>query len=121
MKIDVYRNLHKNCMSVRSREKDDYGKIIEHTNNLEMLSCHFIVRRKGKLRVRAEQRKNVHAFVRGELFSWDYTQTFDLDDFTEVTYNPYYNDTFVRKDNGAEVFSSQVVVIKNGKVFASLD
>ena len=42
MKVDVYRNLHKNCWSVRSREQHDYGKVVAHANSLVLDDAKFV-------------------------------------------------------------------------------
>jgi hypothetical protein len=67
MRADVYRNLHKKCMSVRSRERRDYGKVVTHASFIRMIDCKFIVRKAGRARVLLTKKKNVHAFVRGIL------------------------------------------------------
>jgi hypothetical protein len=54
----------------------------------------FVVRKAGRERVLREGKKNVHAFVRGEITYFD---DFDPDylDYSLVSYNPYKFDTFV--------------------------
>jgi hypothetical protein len=53
-----------------------------------------VVRKSGRERVLREGKKNVHAFVRGEITHFD---DFDPDylGYTLVSYNPYRFDTFV--------------------------
>ena len=54
-KVLVYRNLHKNCWSI----KQD-GLVKAHALELQLYSATIKVSRKGQERVRKEKRKNVH-------------------------------------------------------------
>lgn len=124
MKVDVYKNLHKKCMSVRSREKDNYGKVVEHTNDLVLKDVEFVVRSTGRYRVLHEGRKNVHAFVRGRWIRDSKSlKNLDLgpllDDKVQVTYNPYRYSTFVYKttNNNYCIFRAPLVLIEHGKVW----
>ena len=125
MKADVYRNLRKKCMSVRSRERKNYGRVVDHTNYIVMRDCTFIVNEAGHAKVLQTKRKNVHAFIRGNvvLSSQFPPHTIpEVDKYTEVTYNPYYCDTFVIKDWNEDycipVQGADVVIVKNNKVYA---
>lgn len=118
MKADVYRNLHKKCMSVRSREKDSYGRVKRRTKDLVMQNCSFVVREKGRRKVILEKRKNVHAFIRGNVSSTYVHPDFSLDGLVEVTYNPYHSDSFYVKHTGQPVNYSGAVIVKENKVYA---
>ena len=65
MKVKVYYNLHKNCYSIVSLEKENYGKVIKHENCVPLFDAQFKVSEKGRQRVLREQKKNVHAYVVG--------------------------------------------------------
>ena len=59
-KVRVYRNLHKDCISVRQ------GGIVRcHSDNVVLKDCKFIVSEAGQKKVRKECKKNVHAFSEG--------------------------------------------------------
>jgi len=119
MKVDVYRNLHKDCMSVKSREKGYYGKVICHARGLKMSDVDLIVRQSGRQKVIATKRKNVHAFLRGVLERTYVKPNFTLAGMVEVTYNPYISNEFYVVSTGRPVYhAEQVFVIKN-KVYAS--
>ena len=61
--VRVYRNLHKNCVSVKQ------GGIVRcHAENVVLKDCKFIVSLAGQRRVRYEKKKNVHSFVEGYVF-----------------------------------------------------
>ena len=64
--VAIYRNLRKNCLSIQSREPENYGKIIGYCKSIFLKRPKFIVREKSRLRVLKEGRKNVHAFIVGE-------------------------------------------------------
>ena len=93
--VRVYWNLHKGCWSVQDRKT---GRVVEHMAACTLADVKFIVRPAGREKVRREGKKNVHAFVRGEITHFD---DFDPDyhpdylDYTLVSYNPYKFDTFV--------------------------
>ena len=91
MKVEVYFNLHKHLFSVRSCRT---GKVMHHAGRVHIKDPTFVVRQSGRKRVLREGKKNVHAFVRGEI---TYFTDFDPDylDYTLVAYNPYKHETFV--------------------------
>jgi len=133
MKVDVYKNLHRACMSVRSRERNDYGRVIAYASYLLLHNCQFVVNQRGRDKVIQDKRKNVHAFVRGELKTGygnflgaigpnPLTATaseilaIPLDGWVEVTYNPYYTGSFYTKK--LFVSCARMVLIKQNKVYA---
>ena len=67
MKVAAYYNLHKNTFSLQSRNKEDYGKVIKHTDHVILKNAKFTVRSAGRQKVLNENKKNVHAFVVGEV------------------------------------------------------
>ena len=97
-KIEVYFNLHKKTWSVRQS-----GRVVGHTDYIQVKNPQFVVSQKGNERVRREQKKNVHAFVRGYI-------TDSLPLFPQqqkfVSYNPYKNSSFVERGSGDSICSS---------------
>jgi len=84
-KVEVYRNLHKSCFSVRNVET---GLVVAHADCISLVDVTFKVNQSGCRRVRFENRKNVHAMVVG---TYQPDHEFSLDVTTStVTYNPYY-------------------------------
>lgn len=128
MKADVYRNLHKGLMSIRSRETHNYGRVAAHSNYIRMRDCVFVVNERGRQKVIETKRKNVHAFIRGTItramgYHVDTKQiptpsTQGVDAYTEVTYNPYSCDKFVTKNGNVPVGGAEEVLILNNKVYA---
>ena len=98
-KIEVYRNLHKDCWSVRQK-----GIVRFHCNVISLQDCEFVVQPAGHKKVLREKRKNVHAFVRGYIWNekelGDYDAQFCWDD---IYYNPYKASTFVDWEDKAVV------------------
>lgn len=117
MRVDVYKNTHRDTFSIRSREKDSYGKVIGHTNSIFLRNVRFVVSQAGKNRVRREKKKNVHAVLRAETFFPRWSEKFyclTLDNPVVSTYNPYCNDTFVVKSTSLPIIFAPMVRIKNG-------
>jgi hypothetical protein len=103
MRVEVYYNLHKKTFSVRHK-----GKVIEHTDRIVLQDVTFAVQPAGRAKVVREGKKNVHAFVRGTIgerpIDWN-----TIDDWADVTYNPYYYSSFVDDETKEPVHSAKVV------------
>ena len=129
-KIEVYRNLHKKCFSVRHK-----GKVVGYLQDDEQLALAnvtFVVQPAGRAKVLREKKKNVHAFVRGEYVGFKNNliegTSFPLDDlinsqvifqcfnFSSVSYNPYKSDKFVVEEYEEPIERSTEVLIRGGKV-----
>ena len=93
MKVDVYWNLNKNCLSVRHK-----GKVIAHVQRCALENVEFVVQPAGNARVRREHRKNVHAFARGTLLEVTHLQSRTFQK-TQAFYNPYKYTTFCDVDS----------------------
>lgn len=104
-RVFVYRNLHKNCWSIQNTSS---GRVIAHVAECLVTSAILVVRPAGRDQVRRTRRKNVHAGVRGTLQPYH-----ELSDShpVPITYNPYTNDTFVRRDTGMAVVSAEAVIL----------
>lgn len=105
-KVFVYKNLHKDCWSVRQD-----GLVKAHADDICLYDCAFRVGKKGRKKVLKEKRKNVHAGITG------YIDTFEVDKWDDnhpntahAFYNPYKNETFV-DSAGDPVFWSSAVKI----------
>jgi hypothetical protein len=114
VRVQVYYNLHKHVWSVKDKKT---GRVIAHLDSILLANCKFIVREGGRQRVIKEKSKNVHAFIEGD---WD-TESgrYSLPAAcTEITYNPYKYDSFVRKNNQSKIQNCGKVYMENRKVFA---
>jgi hypothetical protein len=134
LKREVYRNLHFKDETVYSVRKD--GLVEGHAMMIIMdgstkRPITFAVGPKGNQRVRDEQRKNVHAVIRGYIVNavWHdednashaldacsyhkdiHMQYRDGYEWKKVTYNPYKYKTFVTVEDGQPVFTARKVIV----------
>jgi len=108
MRVEVYFNLHKHVFSVRQCST---GRVILHSAKVHIRDPEFVVRKSGRDRVLREGKKNVHAFVRGNITVFD---DFDPDylDYSLVSYNPYKFDTFVDVHDTTPVRTAKRAVLE---------
>ena len=102
LKVKVYRNLHKNCLSVQHR-----GRVIAHVEMITLGNVTFKVNEAGRQRVLRERKKNVHAFVQGTVTGTGMQHWAEKNEhWTKVSYNPYKAPTFTLSD-GTPVLEAQ--------------
>ena len=92
MKVKVYFNLHKKLFSVVALEGEDKGKVIEHTDKIDLAQPIFRVQKAGRKKVLKEKRKNVHAYVMGfrcKLKSDEELKEIGSFEWVDATYDPY--------------------------------
>lgn len=112
-KVAVYYNLRRKCLSVCDARRGKPKRLLGHTDKISLKRVTFKVSEAGQARVRKEKRKNVHAFVIGNV-----SRVFLAPHGTEeLAYNPYKHkgftdkDGYVRKwDDYAKVVGRRVVV-----------
>ena len=81
MKVRVYRNLNKDCLSVQ--EKTEKGwRVKRWVDSISLKNVTFKVYESGRNKVLKDKRKNVHAYIEGE----DTKQNFQYNRI--VSYNP---------------------------------
>jgi len=120
--VQVYKNLHKGCWSVRQA-----GKVVAHLDYICLENCNFHVGKSGRDRVRKDGAKNVHAYVTG-FVPCDGEATFVKEDFLEdrgwrwqeVTYCPYQYDSFVSLETGEPVHVSPMVDLDSCELFGNV-
>ncbi len=103
--VYVYKNLNKKCLSVKDT---DTNLVIAYTYHVHLLDSIFVVSEYGRQQVLATRHKNVHAGVKGILVSYD---IIDLENATQVTYNPYKYSSFVRVDDLSPIYSCNECVV----------
>ena len=108
VKVDVYKNLHKNTRSIRSRTT---GRVITHSDSVLVKNAKFVVQPAGRKKVLQEQRKNVHAFVRGVIEPLPRVTTFETPCDVQVKYNPYHADHFYEVETEKVVTEAPIVVL----------
>ena len=132
VRYEAYYNLHKQCLSARP-----IGGYVKHYQFLCMKDVKFAVQPAGRQKVLREQRKNVHAFVRGDMVTWSPHRKHgefypDVDEHTsvdrfrederydEVTYNPYKYESFVRKHNGEPIYEATYAWVIGKHIFVGV-
>lgn len=95
-RVYVYFNLHKKVWSVRQS-----GKVVEHTKNIMLKDCRFLVSKAGQEKVRREKKKNVHAGVSG--YAVDSIPEDNIYSEAHLTYNPYKYNGFVAINDPYEI------------------
>lgn len=100
-KLEVYKNLRKNCYSVRYK-----GRVIHYAQNYQLRNCKFVVQPAGRKKVIETGHKNVHAFVRG---LWcRLPKLSNIKTARKVRYNPFKMENFEFED-GSVCFESEFV------------
>jgi len=124
MRVETYYNLHKKCLSYRPS-----GGRVRHAHTLLLNDVKFAVQPAGRDKVIREKKKNVHAFVRGEVafVRHDISEddgdlspaNMDRQSYRRVTYNPYTTDSFIFCDNGAPVSEARQVAIIGKEIWVT--
>jgi hypothetical protein len=107
--LEIYFNLHKMCLSVRSK-----GLVIKHADQITLSNVTFKVREGGRQRVIKEKKKNVHAFVKG--MEIDKAAS---DKGRRVSYNPYKAGHFYYVDSGEPVYTANEVSIIGKAIYVN--
>ena len=121
----VYLNLTRKCWSIAQSNAP-----VKHAARIIAKDVWFHVNEKGRLRTVRQQKKYVHAYVKfkscDDLLELVYTKPWlcehaqrdNLDHMIQVTYNPFKNGFFYRKDTGEEVLGASVAYFtEDNKVF----
>lgn len=104
--IQVYKNLNKNCFSVRQ-------EIVRfHCNNVALENVQFVVNETARLRVVKNKRREVHAYVSGFLSE----KIVDSD--LLLWYNPYKVSQF--QCNGVPVLKGSTCHLTTQKICVTL-
>lgn len=112
MRVKVYFNLHRKCFSVMHK-----GRVASHLNNVLLSNVEFKVSEAGRQRVLKDKRKNVHAFVVGDIVVGHIRKGI------EIKYDPYRFKTFVTEIEQKPVRSAKLVMLsltreKRSKIIA---
>ena len=126
MRVRVYKNLHKDCYSVKAMEGPMKGLVVAHCHNIVLRDAKYIVSQKGRERVLRERNKNVHAFVEGKIvsmvtvskssFDFPIHTSLPFDKTTEATYNPYKYDSFVHRATSEPIEESNYAVLNSNGI-----
>ena len=67
MRVRVYYNLNRAVWSIKAMEGEFKGRVIGYADAVVLSNAHTVVSEAGRQRVLRERRKNVHAYIEGEL------------------------------------------------------
>lgn len=114
MRVQVYRNLHRQRLSVVALNGKNKGRVVRRPAEMTLEDCSFVVQPAGREKVLRTRVKNVHAFVRGIPRKGSLTRG------VRLTYNPYKYSSFVRADTLAPVaFADEVTIKADGTMIAA--
>lgn len=90
-RVRVYRNLHTGTLSMQAYIPEKKGwRVVGHPDHVQLSNVKFVVREAGRQRVLKEKRKNVHAWIEGDLVCKG------LGTYQQIAkYNPYKYDSWV--------------------------
>lgn len=130
MRIFVYYNIHKKCLSLRATAGPERGRVVLHAQAVELENVYFKVSKAGRARVLTERAKNVHAGMTGELCShlamdatpahvqaWEARRS-GLPG-CDVTYNPYRWESFVESATEAPVHQAERCIVVDKRIRAT--
>tara|TARA_R100001594_G_scaffold84532_1_gene119055 strand:+ start:1132 stop:1626 length:495 start_codon:yes stop_codon:yes gene_type:complete len=119
--VEVYYNSHRGSLSVRDAKTK---KVFAHSTVVALKDVTFTVQPAGRDKVRRENKKNVHAWVRGTVMAhWAARGYESWDDWlfaekrnqcctgARVKYNPYVNDSFVVEDTEEPISKAKCVMV----------
>ena len=117
--VEIYRNLHKKCFSIRKN-----GKVVDYLyddQELHLVDVKFRVQPSGRERVRREKKKNVHAYVKGTIAPLGGLQRKTLFTmcFQTASYEPYTMESFETFPDETPIFEAPHVIFKKGRLYVS--
>lgn len=118
MLLRIYRNLHKKCFSVQTKSEKGW-RVKEHKHSILIENASFKVIESGRQKVLREKKKNVHAFVVGQMSELHIDQ-FKKENLINLSYNPYKMDSFYIKETGEPVKNAKFVFLSEKGIFAVL-
>lgn len=105
MRVHVHRDIRGKIYSVTVR-----GRVVEKPTHAYLTNVTFKVRPGGRARVLKERRKNVHAFVVGDLVETDTMNMSGIPtEAVRVKYDPYACDRFFDPETGEILDSAKEV------------
>ena len=116
LSVFVYYNLHKGLWSIKATEGEHKGKVVAHCEQIGLMDAKPKVSERGRQRVIAEQKKNVHAGITGKLL-WIDGASVNTETARKVSYNPYKKPHFVYTEDLTEFNGCGYAVLKDKSVW----
>jgi hypothetical protein len=114
-KAKCYRNLNKPGVTW-SIVNSITGLVDQYANKVILENVNFRISKAGQLRVKKEKRKNVHAFVIGDII----TEIPNDIKLFRATYNPYRDDGFHLIDGTTTLTSARYAILCEEGLFVVL-
>jgi hypothetical protein len=111
MKVFVYKNLNRDCWSIRSVES---GLVVSYRHKVLLRDCVFKVGEGGRQRVVKLKSKFVHAGVQGFVT----TSQVEEKNWVRINYNPYKGPDFYEVETGKPIVSAKFVQFREDGVYA---
>jgi hypothetical protein len=111
MRVFVYRNLRKQCFSIKALEGPNKGRVIAHRSFVDLTDVAFKVSEAGRQRVLRTGQKNVHAGLVGQ---WDDRLLPTRTEVALVRYNPRESGEF-RLEDGTPIRTAKRAELQGGK------
>lgn len=110
-KVRVYRNLINGQFSIQ-----DYKTrlVCAYSDSFSLENVHFFISKKSQKRARNEKVRNVHAYAIGY-----YNPEIIGEIGEEITYNPFYHETFIEKNTSKSISSIDRLLFIDKKIFKS--
>ena len=109
--VEVYRNTNRKGVVYTIRQG---GYVVAHADEIHLVNAEFHVSDSGRKRVKKTGKKNVHAWVRGEIVK----ECGELRNAFPVYYNPKKTKSFIRMDTKKPVHKAPFVTLNKDGVFA---
>lgn len=114
--VRVYFNFHKKMISVQAKVNGSW-KVVKYVEDILLKNVKFKVSEAGRQRVIKNKRKNVHAYVYGEVIE-SLPHPMNLI-FNSVNYNPYKMERFQVQNQYVD--RADFVMINGCRVYAAND
>lgn len=114
MRVQVYRNLNRDCWSVLGKST---RRVIHHAQAVALRDVRFTVGERSRQRAIRRKRRNVNAWVEGYLVALDADVCRPAEPMLCVTYRPFEAGHFFRVSDREPVAAAPWAVLENRKVF----
>jgi hypothetical protein len=105
--VRVFKNPKHDCYNIMQD-----GRVKASASQIWLKDAEFLVRESGRQRMLRENRKNIHAYVVGQLLDFVHPEDGKIMERLEgrnATYNPYRFSSFVDKETELPVMSASMV------------
>lgn len=118
-KVSVYRNLHKECLSIKKG-----GLVHGYTQMVVLYGVTFSVGKSGNEKTNITKQKNVHAYVKGSIiFATDVDdieatyQKLEMAGYKRVYYNPFKVKEFVLYSTFEPIYKAEKAIVIMDRIY----